>query len=115
MQPLFAVFGSCAKGESRIIDLRFPGRYGYVKELGKMGVEFSIGENLLRITGGSDLIGTEVTALDLRAGIALTLAGLVAQGETVIRDAWQVERGYNRLIPKLQSLGASVSVSLGQI
>jgi UDP-N-acetylglucosamine 1-carboxyvinyltransferase len=115
MQPLFAVFGSCAKGESRIIDLRFPGRYGYVKELAKMGVEFAIDENLLRVSGGSNLIGTEVTALDLRAGIALTLAGLVAQGETVIRDAWQVERGYNRLIPNLQSLGASVSVSSGQL
>lgn len=114
MQPLFAVFGSCAKGESRIIDLRFPGRYGYARELAKMGVQYVIDENLLRITGGSELSGTEVTALDLRAGIALTLAGLVACGETVIRDAWQVERGYNKLIPKLQSLGASISVSSGR-
>ncbi|MEZ4599297.1 MAG: UDP-N-acetylglucosamine 1-carboxyvinyltransferase [Syntrophotaleaceae bacterium] len=112
MQPLFAVYGSCARGESRIIDLRFPGRYGYVRELAKMGVRFSIDENLLRISGGTQLAGAEVRALDLRAGIALTLAGLVAHGETVVHDVWQVERGYNRLIPKLCSLGASVSVVL---
>lgn len=111
MQPLFAVFGACAQGESKIIDLRFPGRYGYTQELAKMGVDYIIDNNLLRISGGAQLVGTEVTALDLRAGIALMLAGLVATGETVISDAWQVERGYNRLITKLQSLGASVSTT----
>lgn len=111
MQPLFAVYGACAQGESRIIDLRFPGRYGYAQELAKMGVRYVVDENMLRIAGGEELTGADVTALDLRAGIALVLAGLVAKGETVIRNAWQVDRGYNQLIPKLLGLGGSVSVS----
>lgn len=107
MQPLFAVFGACAKGESRIVDLRFPGRYSYAAELGKMGMKYRIENNLLQIEGG-DMTGAEVTATDLRAGVALTLAGLVARGETVVRDAWQVERGYNQFLSKLQGLGAQI-------
>jgi len=109
MQPLFAVFGVAANGESRITDLRFPGRYGYMNELAKMGAEFSLQENLLRITGGKKLTGAPVTALDLRAGIALTLAGLTADGTTVVSESWQVERGYNDFVAKLQRLGGNIS------
>jgi UDP-N-acetylglucosamine 1-carboxyvinyltransferase len=110
MQPLLAIFGACATGESRIIDLRFPGRYAYAAELGRMGTKFEVEGNLLKIQGnGGNLRGAKVTAVDLRAGIALVLAGLVAEGETCITDAWQIERGYDLLIPKLKGLGASVS------
>jgi UDP-N-acetylglucosamine 1-carboxyvinyltransferase len=108
MQPLFAVYGACSRGESRIVDLRFPGRYGYAEELAKMGLRYEVKENLLRIHGGNKLHGTPVRALDLRAGIALLLAGLVAEGETVIADAWQIERGYDRLLEKLRILGGKV-------
>src|SRR5690606_36477627 len=52
MQPLFAIFGIASPGESSITDLRFPGRYGYMNELARMGAEYSLKENLLRISGG---------------------------------------------------------------
>jgi UDP-N-acetylglucosamine 1-carboxyvinyltransferase len=108
MQPLFAIFGAMSCGESKIIDLRFPGRYLYAEQLRQMGVECIVQDNLLRIRGGRPLHGCEVTALDLRAGIALTLAGLVAEGKTVVRDAWQIERGYDRFLAKVQALGGKV-------
>jgi UDP-N-acetylglucosamine 1-carboxyvinyltransferase len=104
MQPLFAVYGACSQAESKIIDLRFPGRYGYAEELAKMGMKYTIEGDLLKIHGGSKLHGAAVKALDLRAGIALLLAGLTAEGETVIENAWQIERGYEYLTAKLQRL-----------
>lgn len=107
MQPLFAVLGAVAQGESRIVDLRFPDRYAYARELAKLGVSHEVKDNLLRIKGGQSLKGAHVTALDLRAGAALMLAGMVAEGETVIEDAWQIHRGYSNLESKLCSLGAN--------
>ncbi|MBC6369213.1 UDP-N-acetylglucosamine 1-carboxyvinyltransferase [Algoriphagus sp. AK58] len=104
MQPLFAIYGAMSKGESRIIDLRFPGRYAYAEELAKMGVHSSIEGDLLKIEGGNELKGATVKALDLRAGMALLLAGLVAEGETIIENAWQIERGYENFGTKLSSL-----------
>lgn len=110
MQPLFAVFGSCSKGVSKIIDLRFPGRYDYMKELNKLGVDFKIEGDMLKITGGNELIGTSVDALDLRAGMALLLAGLVSSGTTIINNAWMIERGYENLEEKLIGLGVKTFV-----
>jgi UDP-N-acetylglucosamine 1-carboxyvinyltransferase len=110
MQPLFAVYGACARGESRLIDLRFPGRYQYAAELAKMGVESEISGNLLKVAGGRPLQGARVRAADLRAGAALVLAGLVAEGETLIEDAWQIDRGYCNLIGKMSALGGRVTV-----
>ncbi len=104
MQPLFAVYGAMSKGESKIIDLRFPGRYGYAEELAKMGIEYKVEGEMLVINGGNQLIGATVNAVDLRAGIALLLAGLTADGETVIENSWQIERGYENLAYKLKSL-----------
>lgn len=104
MQPLFAVYGACSNGKSKIVDLRFPGRYGYAEELAKMGMDYSVEGDLLKINGGNPLHGATVKALDLRAGMALILAGLVAEGETIIEDAWQIERGYENLNEKLNNL-----------
>jgi UDP-N-acetylglucosamine 1-carboxyvinyltransferase len=109
MQPLFAVYGACAEGQTRIVDLRFPGRYGYAEELGRMGLDYTVVGDLLQIRGGRRLKGAEVTALDLRAGIALVLAGLTAEGTTRVADAWQVERGYDRFVDKMQALGGRVA------
>tara|TARA_R110002050_G_scaffold233387_4_gene369241 strand:+ start:177 stop:1421 length:1245 start_codon:yes stop_codon:yes gene_type:complete len=108
MQPLFAVYGAMSKGESKIIDLRFPGRYGYAEELAKMGMEYKVEGELLVINGGIPLKGTTVNALDLRAGIALLLAGLTAEGETTIENAWQIQRGYENLTDKLSKLGVVI-------
>ncbi|TXE18871.1 UDP-N-acetylglucosamine 1-carboxyvinyltransferase [Psychroserpens burtonensis] len=108
MQPLFAVYGATSKGESRIIDLRFPGRYGYAEELAKMGVKYEIAGGLLKIHGGNSLKGAKVKALDLRAGIALLLAGMTADGVTEIEDSWQIGRGYENLHGKLKGLGVEI-------
>ena len=109
MQPLFAVYGDCSQGESKIVDLRFPGRYGYAEELAKMGMNYSVDGDLLKIHGGKPMYGAKVKALDLRAGMALLLAGLVANGETIIEDAWQIERGYENIQQKLESLNVYIN------
>ncbi|MDP1542358.1 MAG: UDP-N-acetylglucosamine 1-carboxyvinyltransferase [Polycyclovorans sp.] len=109
VQPILAAWGACARGESRIVDLRFPGRYGYAEEMARMGVAHEIRGDMLVIKGtGGSLHGATVKALDLRAGAALALCGLVADGETVVTDAWQIGRGYVDFEKKLQALGAKV-------
>jgi UDP-N-acetylglucosamine 1-carboxyvinyltransferase len=110
MQPLFAVYGAAARGESRLIDLRFPGRYAYAEELARLGIQHRMDGNLLRILGGVPLRGADVRALDLRAGIALCLAALMADGATTVHDAWQIERGYSNFAPKLRALGGTLVV-----
>lgn len=109
MQPLFTVYGAMCQGESKVVDLRFPGRYGYAEELSKMGMNYKIEGDFLILEGGVPLKGANVTALDLRAGISLLLAGLTAEGDTVINDAWQIHRGYENLDAKLAGLGVKIS------
>jgi UDP-N-acetylglucosamine 1-carboxyvinyltransferase len=105
VQPILAAWASHAKGESRIIDLRFPGRYAYAKELAKMGLQYKIHGDMLCILGqGGGLQGADVRALDLRAGASLVLCGLAAEGQTLIRDSWQIFRGYDRFEEKLRIL-----------
>jgi len=108
MQPLFAVYGAMSRGKSKIVDLRFPGRYGYAEELAKMGMKYQVEGDMLVIEGGTPLKGATVTALDLRAGIALLLAGLTADGDTTIENAWQIERGYEDLVGKLAALSVKI-------
>ena len=111
VQPILAAWAARAQGESRITDLRFPGRYGYASEMALMGVDSEISGDMLKILGaGGELRGAKVRALDLRAGAALTLAGLIAEGETIVTDAWQILRGYENFVEKLTSLGSSVRV-----
>ncbi|WP_448249755.1 UDP-N-acetylglucosamine 1-carboxyvinyltransferase [Thalassotalea agariperforans] len=111
MQPILAVYSGKANGQSKFVDLRFPGRYGYASELNKMGLKSRTDGNMLIVDGGQPLIGTTVKALDLRAGIALALAGLFAEGETHIQDAWQITRGYDRFVEKMTSLGAKITTT----
>ncbi|OYP34115.1 UDP-N-acetylglucosamine 1-carboxyvinyltransferase [Rhodopirellula sp. MGV] len=111
MQPILAVYGLQAKGESRFIDLRFPGRYGYAEELAKMGADYTVTGNMLRINGGKQLTGAAVRALDLRAGAALALAGLIARGPTHIHDSWQLFRGYSGFPEKARALGVRLTHS----
>lgn len=107
VQPILAAWAAAANGQSKIVDLRFPGRYGYAAEMAKMGVASRTEGDLLAIEGrGGQLIGGNVRALDLRAGAALSLCALIADGETVIEDAWQILRGYSKFVEKLRELGA---------
>lgn len=109
VQPILAAWAARARGESRIVDLRFPGRYAYAEEMARMGVNHEVRGDMLVLHGsGSDLNGATVRALDLRAGAALALCGLIAEGETVITDAWQISRGYVDFADKLAALGAAV-------
>jgi UDP-N-acetylglucosamine 1-carboxyvinyltransferase len=109
VQPILAAWAASARGESRIVDLRFPGRYGYALEMERMGLRHDIrGEMLVLHGSGGGLKGATVKALDLRAGAALALCGLIAEGETVITDAWQIARGYVDFAGKLKTLGAQV-------
>jgi len=106
VQPILAAWAAHAKGESRIVDLRFPGRYAYADELAHMGLKHEVRGDMLCINGqGGRLNGATVRALDLRAGAAEVLCALTAEGETVINDAWQIFRGYDRFGEKLKSLG----------
>lgn len=105
MQPLFAVWAALAGGKSTITDLRFKGRYAYVDELSKMGVHSNIEDNTLSIHGGNPIHGASVRALDLRAGAALLLMSLVADGPTHIEDFWMIERGYDDIKHLMLEIG----------
>lgn len=108
VQPILAAWGAKAQGESRIVDLRFPGRYAYAEQMAKMGIKHEVRGEMLVIHGsGGHLKSAEVKALDLRAGAALALCGLMAEGETTIVDAWQIARGYVNFAQKLESLGVN--------
>jgi UDP-N-acetylglucosamine 1-carboxyvinyltransferase len=104
MQPLFAVYGAMSKGETKVVDLRFPGRYAYAEELKKIGVDAQVQGDMLVINGGNPIRGGTVRALDLRAGIALLLAGMTSEEIVVIEDEWQISRGYENLESKLKGL-----------
>jgi UDP-N-acetylglucosamine 1-carboxyvinyltransferase len=110
MQPLLTAFALCAEGVSKIIDLRFPDRFDYLDELGKMGAKYKI-ENNIAVIEGSKLKGNNVKAVDLRGGAAMILAGLVAEGETIIENFEQVLRGYENVIEKIQQLGGNIKVA----
>ncbi|ARB45400.1 UDP-N-acetylglucosamine 1-carboxyvinyltransferase [Alloalcanivorax xenomutans] len=106
VQPILAAWAAKSRGESRIVDLRFPGRYGYAEQMAKMGLQYEIKGDMLIVHGkGGGLKGSEVKALDLRAGAALALCALTAESETVITDAWQISRGYVDFDKKLRELG----------
>jgi len=109
MHPLFAAMATQAHGVSRITDIRFKERFQYVTELKKMGANIIVEDNKVIITGPTKLTGTKVSANDIRGGAALVAAGLVAQGQTIIEQANQIDRGYEFFDEKLSSIGVTVS------
>ena len=113
MQPLFAALATTIPGESIITDTRFTERFQYVTEFQKMGADIVNYENCAIVHGGKSLHGSTVQALDLRAGAALTFLGAVADGTTTIDNYYQVERGYERIVEKMQSLGVDISYTPG--
>jgi UDP-N-acetylglucosamine 1-carboxyvinyltransferase len=108
MQPLFAALAATIRGESIITDTRFTDRFQYVEEFKKLGVDIVNYQNCAIIQGGNTLSGTDVYATDLRAGAALTLLGLVAQGTTRIQNFYQTERGYVDIINKITKVGGKI-------
>jgi UDP-N-acetylglucosamine 1-carboxyvinyltransferase len=109
LQAPVAVLLTQAEGVSYVHERVFDNRLLYVTELRKMGAEVvTTGTTTAIISGPTPLVGTAVRALDVRAGAALILAGLVARGRTEITDVYHVDRGYERIDEKLRSLGAVI-------
>ena len=108
MQPQFGVLLCLAEGTSVITDGIYDNRFKYVNELRKMGAEIQVDGRVAVIDGGRRLTGALVHACDLRAGAAMVIAGMVASGVTEIDDIHYIERGYERFVEKLTSLGAEI-------
>ena len=96
------------RSESRVVETVFENRFMHVAELVRMGAVIDIIGKEAIIRGVSALQGAEVRATDLRAGAALVLAGLVAQGKTVLSELYHLDRGYYRLEEKIQALGGDI-------
>ncbi len=108
IQP-FAVLMTQAEGTSLVHDWMYEGRLKYVDELVKMGANAVICDpHRALITGPTPLYGTNISSFDLRTGATLIIAGLVARGETAISNAYQVDRGYERIEQRLRNLGADI-------
>lgn len=108
MHPQLVTLLSIAGGTSLVTENIYAGRFRYLGELNRMGAEIHADGQHVVIRGVDGLSGCEVDACDIRAGAALTIAAMRAEGETLIRDAEHVDRGYDGWVPKLQSLGADI-------
>ena len=107
MQAPFAALACAAEGVSTITETVFENRFLYAGELARMGAQIHVEDRTASITG-SRLTGASVSALDLRAGAMLVLAGLIAEGVTRVENIERIDRGYDRLEEKLAGLGAPI-------
>ncbi|NTW13715.1 MAG: UDP-N-acetylglucosamine 1-carboxyvinyltransferase [Candidatus Moranbacteria bacterium] len=109
VQAPFGVLAALADGETLLFDTVFEGRFNYVAELEKMRASaIVLNPHQVLFRGPAKLRGTAIRSFDLRAGAALIIAALVAEGKTVIEDIYQVDRGYERIEERLQALGADI-------
>ena len=108
MHPQMAVLLSIASGTSIINESIFDNRFQYVDELSRLGARISVEDRLAVIEGVDHLTGAIVKATDLRAGVAMLIAGLCARGVTQVEDIQYIERGYEDIVGKLRSLGADI-------
>lgn len=108
MQAQIMAFLSLARGTSMVIETVFENRFMHVEELKRMGARIKIEGRSAVIEGVEKLSGAPVKATDLRAGAALILAGLAAEGTTTVMNAHHVERGYEDIVGKLSLLGANI-------
>ena len=99
---------SIADGVSTLTDTIYLDRFTHVPELARLGADIRMDKNIAVIHGVANLQGAPVMATDIRAGAAIVLAALVAEGETRISRIYHVDRGYENLVQKLTGLGASV-------
>ena len=108
LQQPFSALLTIASGTSRITETIFEQRFRHLDELGKMGANTDYSDRIATICGVDKLEGTAVEALDLRGGAALIVAGLMAEGTTTISGVKYIDRGYERIVEKLNSLGADI-------
>lgn len=114
MQAQFCVLNAVAEGTGVISETIFENRFMHIQELQRMGVNARIEGNTVMITGVDKLTGAPVMATDLRASASLILAGLVAEGETLVQRIYHVDRGYERIEEKFSQLGAQIERISGQ-
>jgi UDP-N-acetylglucosamine 1-carboxyvinyltransferase len=109
LQPEFGVLATQTKGATLIHDPLYEGRLKYLEELNKMGADIIFCDPHRAIVNGpTALHGIEVPSLDIRGGAALIIAGLMAQGVTTINNAYQIDRGYEKIEERLQKIGADI-------
>jgi len=108
MQAQFTVLNSVAEGTGTITETVFENRFMHVPELQRMGADLRLEGNTVVCVGVDKLAGAPVMATDLRASASLVLAGLVAEGDTLIDRIYHIDRGYDRIEEKLESLGAKI-------
>jgi UDP-N-acetylglucosamine 1-carboxyvinyltransferase len=109
LQCVFGVLSTQNPGETLIHDPMYEGRLRYLEDLNKMGADISLLDSHRAIVRGpSRLRGIPIENYDLRSGAALIIAGLIAEGETIISNAYQVDRGYEKIEERLQKIGADI-------
>jgi UDP-N-acetylglucosamine 1-carboxyvinyltransferase len=106
---LFAVLATGAEGDTLIHEHLYEGRFNYIPEFEKMHIKATVlNPHQAVIHGPAHLRGTTIKSFDLRAGAALIIAALAAEGTTTIEDIYQVDRGYERIEERLQKIGAKI-------
>lgn len=108
MNPQMCVIMCLAEGNGQLREGVWDNRFRYIKELIRMGADITVEPKVAYVHGGKPLKGTSVRAVDLRAGAAMVIAGLVAEGVTEISDIYHIERGYAHLVEKLCAVGADI-------
>lgn len=108
LQPQLLALLTQANGASLIAETVFENRFQHVPELCRMGAHIKISGRQALVRGPNQLTGATVAATDLRAGAALVLAGLVAEGQTIVTNAYHIDRGYVQIVEKLRELGAMI-------
>ena len=108
MQAQFSVINAISSGTSNIYETVFENRFMHILELNRMGCDIKVKGNHARINGVKSIYGAQVMATDLRASASLILAGLCANGETVVDRIYHIDRGYERIEEKLNYLGADI-------
>ena len=108
MQAQFSVINAISSGTSNIYETVFENRFMHILELNRMGCNIEVKGNHAKINGVKSIYGAQVMATDLRASASLILAGLCANGETVVDRIYHIDRGYERIEEKLNYLGADI-------
>ncbi len=108
VQAQFMALMTMCEGESKIQETVFENRFMHVEQLNKMGAAIATSGNRATIAGVDKLHGADVRATDLRAGAALVIAALTAEGETRVSDIYHIDRGYSHLVEKFTKLGANI-------
>jgi UDP-N-acetylglucosamine 1-carboxyvinyltransferase len=108
MQAQFMTLNAISQGASKVTETIFENRFMHVNELVRLGAKIQIEGKVAMVEGVQQLSGATVMATDLRASASLVMAGLVAQGETLVDRIYHLDRGYDKMEAKLRAIGADI-------